>query len=92
MALQNVLPARRQPWRQVGTLSFGTQQVLPAMLNTFPVDPHQRVQMLLVCPAEMNVAAPPTGLAIGTRVSLERNRLLEQAANGYDAPLATTPK
>jgi hypothetical protein len=64
----------------------------PCYADTCPVGPHERIQMLLVCPAEMNVAAPPTGLVIGTRVSLERNRLLEQAANGYDAPLATTPK
>jgi hypothetical protein len=52
---------------------------------------HEHDSMLLVSPPEENVAAP-RGLVISTRMSLERERLLEQAANGYDAPLATTPK
>lgn len=42
--------------------------------------------------AEENVVAPPVGLIVGTRLSLERERMLAQAANGYDTPLATTPK
>lgn len=42
--------------------------------------------------AEETVVGPPVGLIVGTRISLERERVLAQAANGYDTPLATTPK